>query len=98
MASQGLRLVVAGLALGGLAVLATVSAQGGIDGTVTGKAQDGQGTYVVATTEVGGLEFQRYVPTEEWTVVQEGDAVVYDVLSGETSIYTWERGSLIWRG
>lgn len=79
-------------------VLALSAAGAGIDGTVTGKAADGNGLYVTVTTDIGGLQFERYLPTPAWTVVQEGDEVVYHVHDGETEIFTWERGDLIWRG
>lgn len=89
---------VGALALLGAAGVAVSAAEGGLDAEVTGKAHDENGAYVVVTTDLGGLEFARYLPTEAWSVVQPGDEVVYHVHSGETSIYTWESGSLIWRG
>jgi hypothetical protein len=98
MASRVVCVLVVGSAAALVSLTAVAGGIGGIDATVTGKAHDGRAGYVVATTDVGGFEFTRYVPTAEWSVIQEGDEVVYDVLSGETSVYTLERGDLIWRG
>jgi hypothetical protein len=84
-------LVVAGLA--GL-----VLTGGAVEATITEKGSDEYGPYVVATTDVGGLEFQRYIPGQEWALVQEGNHVVYHLITGETEIYSWEGGWLLWRG
>lgn len=98
MTSRLPRIGIALLMLGAGASLVVSAQLGGIDAEVAEKATDANGAYVVARTDVGGFEFQRYLPTQEWMVVQEGDEVVYQLHNGETAIYTWERGDLIWRG
>lgn len=70
----------------------------GIEATVTDKGTDSEGRYVVARTDIGGLEVKRYLPLHEWLVIQEGNHVVYHVNSGVTEIYTRQGGTLIWRG
>jgi hypothetical protein len=98
MASRLLQGVLAALVVGGVGVVVVTEAGGGVQAEVTDKATDERGSYVVATTDVGGLEFQRYIPADSWGAVQEGDDVVYHLHTGETEIRTWERGFLIWRG
>lgn len=94
-----------GLAIAGgvLALVLLAGALGyasdyGVEATITEKGQDGGGYYVIATTEIGGLDTQRYLGQTQWALIQEGHFVVYHVRSGTIEVYTSEGGSLLYRG
>ena len=89
----------------GLAVLVLVAivavlfiSDYGVEATITSKGQDSQGSFIVATTKIGGLGLRQDLPPQQWFLVQVGNFVVYHIGSGNLQVYQREGGQLLYSG